>query len=400
MEDEDKDRQAIVDRGALGNEPSADYLERVAALDNVVRECMHVSNAYGGIQAPTSQHFYASLLFTALVTRGVSLANLVPHSPWATKLIEHWDYASVAGIVRTMLELRIAFYYLCTDECGRDEWECRWNVFNLHDCSSRRRMFEAMPRGGDEVAGFELQAEELRDRLRANEYFRSLPAKAQNKLLHGQTAYTQSLEDIGVRAGVDRNVFRWLYVLLSSHVHGLPMSFYRMGTGESERGRGLPSPVEEGYTSLCLSFAITLLVRSRDEVTKMFSALHRPNPNPNPESAANADSTPATKEQTTEALPVGQSKDLLTTESIRIEVTRTTDDRFEFAYYFLPTNNMVLRRSDSEEAGSVLDWFDPVFWGVTVDGGPATEAVLAKLSTTRHAFRVDADSRTVSFKTM
>jgi hypothetical protein len=39
------------------------------------------------------------------------------------------------------------------------------------------------------------------------------------------------LEDIGERVGVDKQTFRWLYVLLSSHVHGLPMSFYRIGGG-------------------------------------------------------------------------------------------------------------------------------------------------------------------------
>jgi hypothetical protein len=46
------------------------------------------------------------------------------------------------------------------------------------------------------------------------------------------------------------------------------MSFYRMH--EQERGRGLPSDVEEGYSSLCLSFALSLIVRNRDEMKEIF----------------------------------------------------------------------------------------------------------------------------------
>lgn len=138
-----EDRQSLVDKGSLGAEPSETYQERVKGLDNVVRECMHISQDYAGIESPSGKHFYASVLFTALCTRAVSLLTLVPHTPWASKLIEHWDYASVAGITRTILELRLAFHYLCAEACSQDEWDCRWNIFNLHDCTSRRRMFEA-----------------------------------------------------------------------------------------------------------------------------------------------------------------------------------------------------------------------------------------------------------------
>ncbi len=86
--------------------------------------------------------------------------------------------------------------------------------------------------------------------------------------MKGATAYLYPLEDIASKAGVDKQIFRWLYLLLSSHVHGLPMSFYRMG--EQERGRGVHSDVEEGYTSLCLSFSMSLLIHARDEMTGLF----------------------------------------------------------------------------------------------------------------------------------
>jgi hypothetical protein len=59
--------------------------------------------------ALTQKHFHASVLFTAMLSRSLSLLMLAPHSPWAHKMIEHWDYASAAVILRTMMELRAAY---------------------------------------------------------------------------------------------------------------------------------------------------------------------------------------------------------------------------------------------------------------------------------------------------
>ncbi len=255
----------------MKSKPSKEYRERISALDNVVRHCITVSQKCAGIRSPTGAHFYASVLFTSLCTRGVSLAILSPYSPWSKKILEHWDYASIAGMTRSILEIRLAFFYLCAEVCPRDEWECRWNIFNLHDCTARIRLFEEMPGGSSDITGFNVQVDELRDRLNKNPFFASLPEKDRKKFLQGGHAYLHSLEDIATRAGVDVHTFRWLYKLLSSHVHGLPLSFYRMG--EQERGRGVHSEVEEGYTKLCLSFAISLLVAARDEMERLFTGV-------------------------------------------------------------------------------------------------------------------------------
>ena len=120
--------QDVADNGALGPAPSASYLESLDVLDNVVRECIYVSHGYADIHSPTARHFYASVLFTVLITRGVSLLTLAPHTHWADKQIEHWDYGSMTGVARTMIELRVAYYYLCADECSEDEWYFRWNL--------------------------------------------------------------------------------------------------------------------------------------------------------------------------------------------------------------------------------------------------------------------------------
>jgi hypothetical protein len=164
-------REEILRAGNIGDQPSADYQRSVDVLDNVVREGITVSRQYAEIQAPSQKHFYASVLYTALLSRSVSLLMLAPHSPWAHKMIEHWDYASAAVIVRTMLELRAAFHYLCVDQCSNEEWNCRWNLLNLHDCCSRIRLFEAKPSSDEGLTGLQVQAEELRGRLKTNNHF-------------------------------------------------------------------------------------------------------------------------------------------------------------------------------------------------------------------------------------
>ncbi len=249
---------------------SSDYKERLNAFEGLLSDCLHVSQNCAGIRAPTNSHFFASVLFTTLCTRGISLAILAPHSSWSKKVVDHWDYASLAVLVRSLLEVRLAFFYLCTEQCGPVQQKCRWNLFNLHDCTARIHLFEEMAPKSDDIAGFQEQATELRARLEADEFFLTLPESDRRRLLHGKNAYIEPLETIAVRAGVELHQFRWLYKFLSSHAHGLPLSFYRMGRFD-DRGRGLHNPVEDNYTCLCISFALTLLVGARDEMKALFA---------------------------------------------------------------------------------------------------------------------------------
>jgi hypothetical protein len=258
--------------GNKGEEPSEDYSRALFVFDNVVRDCIGVSRQHGGIQAPSTKHFYASVLFTALVARSVSLAMLAPHSPWAQKLVEHWDYATAAIIVRTMMELRAAFHYLCVDQTSDEEWQCRWALLRLHDYNSRLKVLAAKLATAEDISELKIEAEKVRDELRANQHFLTL--RHQQKLLNGGSAYLYPLEEVLERAGLEKSAYRFLNVVFSSHVHGLPMSYFRMA--EENRGRGLPSPVEESSTTICLSLGSALLTATRDEVEEMFKGITKP----------------------------------------------------------------------------------------------------------------------------
>jgi hypothetical protein len=263
--------EAVFLAGNKGPEPSADYSRSLFVFDNVVRDCIGVSREHSGIHAPSPKHFYASVLFTALISRSISLVMLAPHSSWAQKLIEHWDYASAAIIVRTMMELRAAFHYLCVDVTSDEEWECRWILLRLHDCNARLRVLAANPTGSEEVSELEKAAESLRNQLKTNGHFVTL--RHQQKLLNGGSAYLYPLEEILERAGLARSTYRFLNTVFSSHVHGLPMSYFRMA--EENRGRGLPSPVEESSTTICLSLAAAIMTATRDDMYGIFKGIDR-----------------------------------------------------------------------------------------------------------------------------
>lgn len=254
------------------NCPSQEYLDTVHAFESVVRECCSLSRQCSGIRAPSNSHFWASVLFTTLCTKAFSIALLVPYSPWAKKTFEHWDHASVASLTRSLLEVRLAFFYLCAESCSEDEWRCRWNIFNVHDCTSRIHLFTALDPSYD-VSDFHVQLKELQTRLTANEFFASLPVncKQRKRFLTGKLAYLSPLEDIAVRAGVDLREFRLLYKFFSSHVHGYPMSYYRMYDGG--RGRGVYSQTEENYTQLCMSLSTAWMTHARDEMRCKFQDL-------------------------------------------------------------------------------------------------------------------------------
>jgi len=256
---------------ARNSSASAVFLDRVTALDETIHECVSVSNRYTGIESATSAHYYASVLFSVLCGKAISFAFLVPYSDFAERKIEHWDYASLAVLSRTILEARIAFFYIGSETMEESEWYCRWNVMNLHDCNSRAHMFKEMGNSEDTVSDFEDQAKALKDQLRGNNHFRSLPDSDQRKYLNGKNAYIFPLEEISDRAGIDKEMFRWLYKFLSSHVHNYPMSFYRMGS-ESDRGRGVHCQTEENYSQMCISMVLSILINSRDEMHRLFGS--------------------------------------------------------------------------------------------------------------------------------
>jgi hypothetical protein len=241
-----------------------DYRESYAEFDKTFREVGKLSRDCAGIPAPTGRHFHASVLFTRLCVSAMSLQKLSPH-PSLLGQDAHWDYASVCSITRNIIECYLIFYYLCIQVVDDTEWEARWRLFNLHDCMQRIKMFAVLNIAPEWEASkvIEITIYELN----SNSYFQGFTQKQQQYYLKGNTALFMSQDQIVQSYGGDVNHFRFLYRFLSNQVHSLPMSFYRVG--EQERGRGVESEVEVGYTALCLDTAHQYL----DQACKNYGGL-------------------------------------------------------------------------------------------------------------------------------
>ena len=248
--------------------PSEKYIERIEAFSVTTVELISLSKECEGIPSRGFRDYYASVLLTAMVTRCVSIGMLLPFSIWADQTIEHWDYASVATLSRTVMETRLAYHYLCFQECDSVESDFRWNLFNLHDAKTREKLAKTVSSPDEGVANLSNAAEEVKGRLRSNSFFQSLPEKRQKALLKGDTPYHIALEELADDVGIDAKTYKFINKSFSNYVHSYPMSFYRMG--ENNTGRGVFSDSEESALLLSLSLLIKLLVGVREDHKKMF----------------------------------------------------------------------------------------------------------------------------------
>lgn len=253
--------------------PSKIFRELSRQLDGAVTRCIYVSRKYAGIRSPTGSHFYASVLFTLLTTKAISLRKLLPKLKPKTMSDEHWDYGSVCTLTRSVLETRLAFHYLGYEPCEEAEWKCRWAIFCLHDEATRGKMLEGIVPPSftiEEQAVYDENMRKHRDELAANPVFASLPAGTQKRFLQGKQAFMHPLEEIASKCSIPLEQFRFFYTFMSAHAHALPVAYFRMDGGN--RGRGTHSDLEERYHLMCMGLAIALLGSAANEMEAKFAA--------------------------------------------------------------------------------------------------------------------------------
>jgi hypothetical protein len=248
-------------------EHSTPYETYLKKYDDLVSAATAASQGAAGRISESARHYWGSAIFTKLCVTAVSLLLLLPRNSRVIGPFEHWDFGAVASLVRNLIECYFTFFYLCVDQVSDEEYNCRWNPFNLHDCLSRKRMFESLG-SKEESVGFDEQSKELQERLLRNSHFRSLDEKKRKEFLKDKTAFLLSQDEIFGRLGEDISHFRGMYRFLAVHVHALPMSFYRMG--EQDRGRGLENQVERDYICLSLEFAGHFLRRGIQDLVSLF----------------------------------------------------------------------------------------------------------------------------------
>lgn len=232
-----------------------------------LEDCKNISYNHAGIPAPTSVHYYSSLLFTKLCASSVTVLSICP-KPKKIGQNAHWDCSSVAALTRGIIEAYLVFYYLCIDKCDSIEWEARWRLLNLHDHMSRLKLFKT---ANDEetIEQFNQYTDQVKADLEQTEYFKRLNVDQKKRYLKGEKAFFKSQDELIESMHGNVSEFRFKYRFLSNHTHSYPMGFYRMA--ENSQGTGVESVLEISYSGMCLSWACEYLTKAKSEFLELWT---------------------------------------------------------------------------------------------------------------------------------
>lgn len=244
----------------------ASYQAALSRFDASVCDAIAVSQGTSG-RLPAMNVSYASYVFTRMCGAGISLIRAAPRSRWVHANFDDWQFGAVAGHARSLLDGLLLFSYLIEPAKSEAEFQARINVMHLNDCTRRIDLHTNLGHT-DDLEGFEKQREELRGRLKGNEYFTALPDATQKNCLNGRYLMIESRDEMLARVGFEKGQFDALYDLYSQHMHILPLSFYRMEA--NGRGTGVENPTDRAYIAEALRIGASILVVATDKMVGEF----------------------------------------------------------------------------------------------------------------------------------
>ena len=148
-----------------------------------VEHAIDLSQKTSGHPADSPREYWALMLFTRLCSAAISMLHMCPGSPENTAGT-HWDFSSLAPLVRSLVQTGLMMFYLGTESVGEDESRARVLVMRLRECKERQQLFQnfgAMEKTHD----FEVAADQIRTELLSNSYFARLPDQLQKSLMKG-----------------------------------------------------------------------------------------------------------------------------------------------------------------------------------------------------------------------
>lgn len=248
----------------------------VAALGRAVA----ISHRTAGLRAGQRQ-YWASVLFTRLCSIGTSICRLCPASPLNADA-SHWDFSSLASLVRNFFQGALMLSYLGTEAVGEDESRARLLVMQLCDCTERLRLFRHPGASRDQAPAFQEDYKTLRAKLLKNSHFMHLPSWLRKNLLKGGRASILTQDQLLDRMGTFDQKTRLYIQFISSHADFSPLAYYR--TGHNKRGTGDQNEIDTLYMATAIDLAGDMLLRATSDVQDLFRDSLAPGP-PKPASS-------------------------------------------------------------------------------------------------------------------
>lgn len=247
--------------------PAEYYWTVLPKYITAVEHAVALSHRVAGHRADSPRQYWASVLFTRLCSGAMSLLHMCPGSR-ENRPGTHWDFSSLAPLVRSFVKTGLMLFYLGTEPVGEDESRARELIMQLRDCTERLHLFQNLGSSAEEIRGFKSAAEHIRSELSTNSYFKGLPGRTRKKLLKGETATIVGDDQILDCMGLLDENGRAILSFISSHANVSPLSYYR--TGDGNRGRGEENDTDEHYTATAVDLACDLMLRCDADVRALF----------------------------------------------------------------------------------------------------------------------------------
>lgn len=203
----------------------SDFNQGRKNLSKAVDRALNFSYRNSKSKSSHAREFWASVIFTKMLLSCMSLLRMLPH-PNDKFSFPHWDFSSVASLSRNISESYLLFYYLCVEEL-KDESEWQFRLLSMRIKESRTRV--KMMRSADpnfNSSEYDDQIFGIIKELEQNSYFQSQTQKRKKEIILGNKGLFLQ-DEVLVKIGLDQGLFRQTYIYQSSHVHSLPMSFFR-----------------------------------------------------------------------------------------------------------------------------------------------------------------------------
>src|SRR6266536_533830 len=263
-------RRSVTMTGTDHNEPQSaaeHYWTVLPKYIAAVEHAISLSHKTAGHRAESPRQYWASVLFTRLCSAATSILHMCPGSPANTDGT-HWDFSSLAPLVRSLVQTGLMLFYLGTEVVGEDEYRARVLVMQLRDCKERLHLFQNFGANGEKTRDFEVAADHIRTELSSNSYFAGLPARLRKSLMKGDRASTLTEDQILDRLGMLDQMGRAFLRFISSHADVSPLAYYR--TGDSNRGRGEENDADEHYIATAVDLACDFIIRADTDMQGLF----------------------------------------------------------------------------------------------------------------------------------
>jgi hypothetical protein len=209
---------------SVGDDPRQYFEEQKSAFEAQMKAALPLSASSAGRYLDLRAG-WATWIFARQIATGHSIIRLL--TPVKMREGETLDHPSIVSLSRNIIESHILISYITEEGISDDQWMLRKYLFDLHDCTSRVRLFKGLKAEKQYKEAKETR-KSLQDRLSKDKGFASFEKPKKERLLSGTSFYVDGIRKAAEKAGWAPELFDAIYGYLSSQSHSSPMGFYKM----------------------------------------------------------------------------------------------------------------------------------------------------------------------------